>query len=221
MLPTALLFDMDGTLTDTEALWVESENRTLESLGSSWRGEDTKDIIGMDLTDAAAHIIEVRSLDITAVELANLLVDGVVKIGREQGMPWRPGAYELLELSVELGIPSALVTSSYIQFAELALENAPTGSLTSVVTGDQVTHGKPHPEPFLAAADKLDVPIGESMAFEDSRPGLVSAHSAGAITVGVPFQVELPRLKGVRIVRSLSDIGRQELERLVSGEGYL
>lgn len=145
-LPGAVLFDMDGTLTDTEKLWFEAETGVLADLGRSWKAGDEMAVIGLNLSMPAV-ISRPALIWSEPAELARRLTDRVVAIGEQKGMPWRPGALELLKLVARLGIPSALVTASHMPFAQLALERAPTGTLSVVVTGDQVENGKPHPQP--------------------------------------------------------------------------
>lgn len=218
MKPQALLFDMDGTLTDSEALWFESEVNVFKDFGIEWVDGYQNDIIGMAIEDSTSLLVKRHELPLTPKELSDLLVAEVVRLGTEKGMPWRPGAERLLELSVELGIPSALVTSSFREFADLTLANAPEGSLTTVITGDVVPSGfgKPHPKPYLMAADELGVDINACLAFEDSRPGVQSAHASGATPIAIPFHVAIPDLDGVKIVDSLEAVTEEYLLSVLS-----
>lgn len=204
-LPSGILFDMDGTLTDTEKLWFQAETEVLGELGRPWRAGDEMAIIGLNLIDAATHLTTSLDIDMDPAALGWMLTERVAKIGRERGMPWRPGAYELLELVAHLGIPSALVTASHIAFAQLALEQAPAGTLQVAVTGDQVKVGKPDPEPYLLAAERLGVSADRTLAFEDSVHGLTSALAAGCVTVGVPLKVDISGVAGVTLIDSLAD----------------
>ncbi|MCI7551108.1 MAG: HAD family phosphatase [Actinomycetaceae bacterium] len=214
--PAALLFDMDGTLTDSEQIWFRAEERVFGRYGIEWKDGDQLDLIGWALPRSMEYVVGKYSLDVDPLGLGDELVEEVIRIGTIDGMPWRPGAYALLENSVTWGIPSALVTSSYAGFAALTLAQAPQGSLSVQVTGDMVTRGKPDPEPFERAADLLGVSITDCVAFEDSAYGLTSAQRSGAHVIAVPFQVELPPLPGVTTIPSLEHVTLDLLATLVS-----
>lgn len=209
-IPAGLLFDMDGTLTDSEQLWFAAEKELFAELGHEWVDGMQHDIIGMSMTSATTFLVQKMGLDIPPAELGKELTARVVRLGKEHGMPWLPGALELLQSSASWGIPSALVTSSMPEFAGLTLANAPAGTLTVCVTGDR-TRGKPHPDPYLLAAKELGVVPEQCVAFEDSIPGLQAAVAAGTKAVGVPCQVELPEIAGVTYIESLSEVTKEFL----------
>ncbi|QRV01410.1 HAD family phosphatase [Arcanobacterium phocisimile] len=213
----AALFDMDGTLTDSEILWFEAEKAVFARYGKPWNDGDQNDLIGRAIEDSCRLIIERLDLPLTIDELAPMLVAEVVHQAKTRGMPWRPGARELLTALAEQGIPTALVTSSFSEFAQLTLDAAPEGTLTVSVTGDILPpgKGKPDPFPYRLAAEKLGVDINSCVAFEDSNPGVRSAHASGALTIAIPFQVPIPDLDNLVIVESLEDLSVAELHRLM------
>jgi beta-phosphoglucomutase-like phosphatase (HAD superfamily) len=96
----------------------------------------------------------------------------------------------LLELR-DAGIKTGLVTMSLSSMAHHVADRLGFVGFDVVVGGDDVTHSKPHPEPYLTAADLLGVNIAECCAFEDSEPGIASASASGAVTVGVPFMIDI------------------------------
>ncbi|WP_216404397.1 HAD family hydrolase [Arcanobacterium phocae] len=212
----AALFDMDGTLTDSEILWFEAEKAVFARYGKSWNDGDQNDLIGRAIEDSCRLLVSRLDLPLTPAELAPLLVDEVIHQAKTRGMPWRPGARELIDECVQAGIPTALVTSSYADFAQLTLDACP--DLTVAVTGDEVPagRGKPDPLPYRLAAEKLGVDIRDCVAFEDSDPGIRSAHASGALTVAIPFQVPIPPLDGLVIVDSLADLSIPYLEKLLA-----
>ncbi len=202
---------MDGTLTDSEKIWFSAETEVFHDLGHELDAEEAKKVIGMAITDSTVFLAELIGNEVTPKEIQTRLLDKVQEIAARDGLPWRPGAVELLQLTHKLGIPTALVTSSFRSFAQYALDKAPTGTLTVVVTGDVVPYGKPHPAPYLMAAAELGVDIKQCLAFEDSIPGLTSAYRSGAKAIGVPFQIQLPQFDGAIYVDSLDDIDEEFL----------
>jgi beta-phosphoglucomutase-like phosphatase (HAD superfamily) len=105
---------------------------------------------------------------------------------------------------------------SYRQLADALTEQAPF--FGAVVTGEMVSNGKPHPEPYLRASELLGVPIDRCLALEDSRPGVASAHASGARTVGVQRLSVLDPLPGLSRVRSLDALTDDAIARIMAGE---
>jgi HAD superfamily hydrolase (TIGR01509 family) len=121
-------------------------------------------------------------------EIVEILLDGVVARVK-RAVPWRPGAVELLLALRSADVPCALVTMSYQRFVDPILEHLPEGTFAEVVTGDAVTYGKPHPEPYLKAAAALGVAPDQCIAIEDSNTGTRSAEDAGCTVLVVPAHV--------------------------------
>lgn len=190
-LPAAVLWDMDGTLVDTEPYWMKCEFELAVKYGGSWSQEDALAVVGGDLLDSATYMREHMGIDRTPVEIVEELLDGVVeRIERE--VPWRPGARELLASLRQQDVPCALVTMSWRRFVEPVLRALPEGSFEVLVCGDEVDHGKPHPEPYLRAAELLGLRAEDTVAIEDSPTGASSAESAGCLVLVVPSQVPVP-----------------------------
>lgn len=200
----AVLWDMDGTLVDTEPYWMDTEFAIAEEYGAPWSHELGEQLIGNELMTSARFIREHMGLPLTPEEVLERLLDGVVA-RVAQHVPWRPGARELLLELAARGAPCALVTMSYTRFVAPILAELPDGIFAAVVTGDSVTHGKPHPEPYLTAARLLDVDPADCIAIEDSNTGCRSAEAAGCTVLGVPNQVPLE--PGVRRVFRDSLVG--------------
>ena len=188
--PAAVLWDMDGTLVDTEPYWLQAESDMVHAAGGVWTPEDGLQLVGSGL-ERSALILQSRGVTLSVEQIITTLTDRV----REQiadAVPWRPGARELLKELRDAGIPTALVTMSRRQ---MALEVA--GSLgfvgfDVVVAGDDVVNAKPHPEPYLNAAAQLGVDIVDCVALEDSEPGVASAVAAGARVFALPMHIPLP-----------------------------
>jgi len=214
-LPAAVLWDMDGTLVDTEPYWIAAQNELVASHGGTWSHEQALQLVGNSLVDSA-RILQAAGVALPEEEVVEWLLDRVVAATREV-TPWQPGARELLTSVAEAGVPCALVTMSYERFAEVVVTQA-GGALSVVVTGDQVTHGKPHPEAYLTAADRLGVAIEDCVAVEDSVPGIGSAMASGARVLAVQSHVPLPVLPGLSRAPSLELVDLATIARLHAGE---
>ncbi|MCW2867195.1 MAG: Phosphorylated carbohydrates phosphatase [Marmoricola sp.] len=190
-LPPAVLWDMDGTLVDTEPYWMQCEWQLAHKYGGSWSEEDALAVVGGDLLDSAGYMAEHMGINRTPRQIVDELLDGVIEMV-EQEIPWRPGARELLAALGEAEIPCALVTMSWRRFVDPVLAALPTGAFDALVCGDEVSHGKPHPEPYLRAADLLGVTAVDSVAIEDSPTGAASAAAAGCHVLVVPHHVPVP-----------------------------
>jgi len=209
----AVLWDMDGTLVDTEPYWIASEHQLVAEHGIAWSDADAHSLVGFDLL-AAAHELRNRggvTLDPQAV-VEYLLAHVIARCA--EGLPWRPGAPELLAGCVAAGIPNVMVTMSWRSLADAVIGAAPAGSFTASITGDEVTNGKPDPDPYLAAAAALGVDPSACLAIEDSPTGVASALAAGCVTLGVPHVVSLPTSAGLTIVDSLTGIDVDALRRI-------
>lgn len=187
----AVLFDMDGTLIDTEPSWIAAEMALVGEFGGSWTLADGQSLVGNSLMASAAVLRERGGVALPDEEIVDRLLDHMVEAVRE-GVQWQPGALDLLGELTEAGLPCAVVTSSYRNLAEAVLAHLPSGTFDVLVTGDEVRVGKPHPDPYLLAAARLGVATELCVAVEDSLPGLTSALRAGCVAVAVPHVVPIP-----------------------------
>jgi HAD superfamily hydrolase (TIGR01509 family) len=184
----AVLWDMDGTLVDTEPYWMEAEDALAEKYGGTWSRDHALELVGFDLLDSGRYIREHMGIDVAPEQIVDELLDSVIA-RVEHAVPWRPGARELLASLRAAGVRLGLVTMSYTRFVEPILADLPDATFAVVVTGDTVDRGKPHPEPYLAAARGLDVLAGECLAIEDSETGATSAEAAGCTVLCAPLHV--------------------------------
>jgi HAD superfamily hydrolase (TIGR01509 family) len=215
-LPAAVFWDMDGTLVDTEPYWINAEHAIVEEAGGVWNDDYAHQLVGNDLMVSAEFIRDKSPVTLEPVEIIDELLQRVIVQVREH-VPWRPGALELLAALREAGVPNALVTMSWRSLADSVVTALPEGTFTAVITGDEVEHGKPHPEPYLAAARALGVGLAESVAIEDSPTGVRSAVAAGVPTLAVPHVVPVPMTRGAVQVPSLVGITPSDLRRLFDG----
>jgi HAD superfamily hydrolase (TIGR01509 family) len=212
-LPAAVLWDMDGTLVDTEPYWIGAEHAIVEEHGGTWSDEFAHELVGNDLMVSAAFIRQNSPITWADERIVDELLVRVVARVRDH-VPWRPGARELLGALADEGVPSALVTMSWRSLADAVVDALPTGTFAAVVTGDEVPHGKPHPAPYHRAAHLLGVEPRACVAIEDSPTGVRSAVAAGVPTLAVPHVVPVPPTPGAVHVGSLRGMTPQRLAEL-------
>ena len=176
---------MDGTLVDTERYWMAAEEELVEEFEGTWTHDDALALVGSGLWESAA-VFQAKGVALEADAIVARLTARVREQLTEHGVPWRPGARELLQSLREASVPTALVTMSIRSMADDIITAIPFSAFDIVITGDAVEHAKPHPQPYLLAAEQLGVDIAECIAIEDSPAGLTSAHAAGAIAIGGP-----------------------------------
>ncbi len=189
-LPQAVLWDMDGTLVDTEPYWIECEFDLVHRFGGTWSMEQAHSLVGLALPTSAAIIARDGGVPLPPDQIIDDLIAGVIaRVGED--VPWRPGARELLAALVREAIPNALVTMSYRRLAEAVIRALPPHSFGALVAGDDVLRGKPDPEPYLRAAARLGVSPQDCVAIEDSPSGVASARAAGVPLIAVEHLVPL------------------------------
>lgn len=191
--PRAVLWDMDGTVVDTEPYWMAAETRLVESFGGTWTHEDALQLVGSGLIDSAI-ILQNAGVRMEAEAIVAHLTDEVQNLLRTEGVPFRPGARELLLDLKRAGITTALVTMSLRRMALSVVDLIDFPAFDLVVAGDDVDNPKPHPEPYLQAAALLDIDIAEAVVIEDSPTGVRAGIASGAVTLGVPHIVSLDGL---------------------------
>ncbi|WP_454294920.1 HAD family hydrolase [Salana multivorans] len=210
VLPAAVLWDLDGTLVDTEPLWIAAEQELVASYGGVWTHEDALTLVGNPLLVSAASL-QARGVDLAAEEIAAWLIDRVNTQVLASGPTWRPGALELLAQAREAGIPQAIVTMSYRVQAQAVADALPAGTIQTIVSGDMVERGKPDPEAYLTAAAALGVDPRDALAIEDSATGARAALDSGAATVTCPNVVPVPELPGLGRIASLASTSIEAL----------
>ena len=214
--PAAVLWDMDGTLVDTEPYWIATEYALAEKYGGTWSEEHALNLVGNALLESGDYIRVHMGIDRTPQQIVDELLDGVVERVRHE-VPWRPGARELLADLRAHGVPCALVTMSWQRFVEPILARLPADAFASVVTGDRVEFGKPHPEPYLKAAAELGVATEDCIAIEDSNTGAKSAVAAGCVVLCVPHHVPILEGDARVFADTLAGLDTAGLARVVEG----
>lgn len=206
---------MDGTLVDTEPLWIAAEQELVASYGGVWTDEMAHQLVGNSLIVSGQIIRDNSPVDLSAEEIVDYLLERVID-GMRRHVPWRPGARDLLDQCVAQGIPNALVTMSYESFAGVLVGAVPDGTFAVIVTGDEVTKGKPDPEAYLTAVSRLGVAPAECVAIEDSIPGVTAAVAAGVPTVAVPHVVAVPSMAGAVQLDSLVGVDPAALRAITA-----
>lgn len=217
-LPAAVLWDMDGTIIDTEPYWIDAEIALATRDGGTWTHDDGLTLIGKALPESAEILRERAGVKGSNDDIVDDLVRQVGHLLRTHGAEWQPGARELLAELNAAQVPCALVTMSYTSLADILVELLPPNTFTAVVTGDMVTHGKPHPEPYLKAAELLGVDPAQCIAIEDSPTGVASAEAAGARVIGVPHFVPIDATPNRSRVPSLTNVTLDIIARIHSGD---
>ncbi|MGW6283107.1 HAD family hydrolase [Kribbella sp. NPDC055071] len=211
----AVLWDMDGTLVDSEKVWADVQLRLLPELGATWTVQDCVDLIGSDLRDAVlVWMSRIPAGAITADELADRMFSEVVEALRTE-VTFQPGALELLQALRKEDIPCGLVSASYRVMIDAVLSHLPPDPFDVVVAGDEVTLGKPNPEPYLTAAAKLGVDPAQCVVIEDSVTGTEAGTAAGAYVVAVPQWVTIPDAPRRLVVKSLEPLTPESLRALL------
>jgi HAD superfamily hydrolase (TIGR01509 family) len=189
-LPDAILFDMDGTLIDSEGQWLRAERKVMLAIGGTWTEEDQAACLGGPLERAVAYMIGKSAGRHDHEAVGSMLLDEMEASFRESPLVWQPGARDLLIAARTQGIPTALVSASWNR-----LIDAVSGKITDdlgvrafdvVVAGDDVAQSKPHPEAYLKAAADLGAVPGRCLALEDSPTGVASAVAAGCRVIAIP-----------------------------------
>lgn len=204
---------MDGTLVDTEPMWMDAEHALAAEYGATWTHEDGIALVGSGLLDAGVYIREKMGVPLTAEQIVDRLVDSVTDSLRAS-VPWRPGARELLQSLHDAGVPMALVTMSYRVQADIIAEAA--GVFDAVVAGDEVTRPKPFPDPYHQGATAIGVAVDRCVAFEDSPTGVRSAVDAGCTTVVVQGHADVDPTLGHLRVSGLENMTVDRIRSLVA-----
>lgn len=215
--PKALLLDLDGTLLESEKLWLIAEQQVMERYGYVWTPADQHHCLGGPL-ERVAQYMEIKANGSERSEvIGSQLLNTVADLFMTEPLEWRPGAEALVAQAHQLQIPTVIVTASWRSVLDtvMARMGESVGTFSHSIAGDEVQNSKPHPEPYLCAAISVGVPIEDCLAIEDSPTGTQSAVSAGARVVAVEHMATID-VAGAFIVRTLAGQDVESLWKLVN-----
>jgi len=207
---SAILFDMDGTLIDSEPLWLAAEKQVMEEVGSTWDEADQISCFGGPRAKTE-RIMQEKSGYIKPDGYFGDALDDLMEKKLSSELKLIPGALDLISECKSNGLKCALVTASGGRLMKVVLNHFPLDTFDIVISGDDVSKSKPDPEPYLLAANKLSVDINKSVVIEDSLTGVTSGLASGAQVIGVPHLVNLPKHENLRVVAELNEINYQSL----------
>ncbi|MEZ2174483.1 HAD family phosphatase, partial [Acinetobacter baumannii] len=179
------IFDMDGTMFDTERLRFQTlQQASRELIGVEFSESYLMQCLGLSARSAEQLAKERYGQDVPYAEIRQRADVLELEHVRHHGVPIKKGLLQVLERLRKAGLKMAVATSSRRAIAEEYLINANVYKFFDVlVCGDEIKQGKPHPEIFISAAEKINLSPAQCLMFEDSENGLRSAYDAGGMTV--------------------------------------
>ncbi|MFF0499584.1 HAD family hydrolase [Nocardia aobensis] len=219
MTVAAVLWDMDGTLLDSEKLWDIGVRELAEELGGRMTDAIRHALIGADARNALRILFDGLGLELdpAAMLAAGQWLERRVTELMAGPIPWRPGAQDALASLRAAGLPAALVTNTKRSITELCLETLGRHMFDVSVCGDEVDSGKPAPDPYLRAARLLGVDPEDCVAVEDSPTGSAAALAAGCRVLVVPCEIAVPSRPGLEFRESLVGLTVDELALVHAG----
>ena len=211
----AVLFDLDGTLVDSEPVWDDALRVLARELGAELSDRARAATVGTNV-DVSVAIVHADLGRPDADPLAS--GERLVALARERfarGLVWRPGARALVDAVRGAGIPTALVTNTQRPLVRVALGPLVEELFDASVCGDEVRQPKPHPEPYATAAALLGADPPDTVAVEDSPTGAASAEAAGCRVLVVPAAVPVPAGPRRTFAPTLAGISVAHLAALV------
>lgn len=206
----AVLWDLDGTLIDSETYWIRTELDIASEHGAAWGEADGLAAVGQPLSHTAEMMIA-RGVRSTVADLTTELLERMRELVRTRGVPYRPGVTELMSGLRDAGVLQGLVTMSFGGYVDAVVAGT-SGTFGVVQTGDTVARGKPDPEIYLRAVSSLGVEVRHCLAIEDSPSGVGAILAAGVTPVAVPFMVDIPHDDRLVFLPSLEGIGVDTLD---------
>ncbi|NLE81867.1 MAG: HAD family phosphatase [Rhodococcus sp.] len=202
---SGVMWDMDGTLLDSERMWDIAVRELSVHLGGTMTEDTRRKTIGASSPNALAIIFDSLGLEHhpdALAEAKDWMYSRVEELFADVG--WRPGAQRALALVREHGLKTALVTNTERRLVDRALDRLGREYFDHAVCGDDVPEGKPHPGPYLRGAHLLGLHPSKCLAVEDSPTGAAAAEAAGCSVLVVPCEVPVPE-SPARVFRTTLD----------------
>jgi HAD superfamily hydrolase (TIGR01509 family) len=211
--PDAVFFDMDGLLIDSEPTWFQAEADMLAGYGYTLGPEHYPQVLGKPIEVSTAYLLELTGHPVSAEQFSDGIELAMVERLRD-GVPLMPGAKDLLTELEAAGIPLALVSASSRRIVDACLPVIGPDHFRFTVSGDDVERSKPNPDPYLLAAERLNVNPTRCVVLEDSPTGAAAGHAAGCRVVAVPHAATVEARERVTVVDSLRRVNLAFLRRL-------
>jgi HAD superfamily hydrolase (TIGR01509 family) len=210
----AVIFDLDGVLIDSESVWDAARRDVVSETGGAWSDSATRAMQGMSSPEWSRYLHDELGVSLDPGEISRQVV-GRVLAAYDREVPLLPGAVEAVR-RVAGRWPLALASSANRPVIDAVLHTAGlTGCFSAIVSGDEVARGKPSPDVYLAAADKLGVEPARAAAVEDSTNGLRSAAAAGMLVIAVPNREFPPAEDAVALAELVvGSVGELTLESI-------
>ncbi len=185
--PAAIIFDMDGTLVDSERLWKVAETNLLARRGVAYSDEKHAPFIGMGMDDFMPGIAGAYGLDEDIDALVDELMSEIIGLIKTESQA-QPGAFEMVDYVIERSIPYGIASSSSLQVIHATIGSQPRwdNAFAFRTSAEEVPKGKPAPDVYLLAAERLSVDPTTCIAIEDSKNGARAAVAAGMTCLAVP-----------------------------------
>ena len=214
----AVLWDMDGTLVDSEKIWSISLSDLARHLGGELSLPGREAMVGTNMPVSVRLLFADLGLDPDPARMGEAIEWLADRTGQlfAGELPLRAGAAEALAAVRTAGVPCALVTNTERVLTELALDSLGRDHFDATVCGDEVANSKPAPDVYVRAAQLLQVPVEATVAVEDSPTGVASAEAAGCTVLVVPSVVPVPAGERRTFRHSLVGLTADELAGLVA-----
>jgi HAD superfamily hydrolase (TIGR01509 family) len=181
----AVIFDLDGVLVDSEALWDDARRQLVEESGGTWKDDAQHAMMGMSSLEWSRYMREELDVPMSEEAISEAVVERLEGLYRER-LPLIPGARASV-IAVAQRWPLALASSANRPLIELVLELAGLADcFEATVSSEEVANGKPAPDVYLEAARRLSTEPAMCVAVEDSTSGLRAAAAAGMGVVAIP-----------------------------------
>jgi len=181
----AVIFDMDGLLVDSEPVWDSARRSMADEAGKTWTEDDHKAVMGASTREWADYMIDRLELTLSRQEVEDQIVERMVEV-YQAGIPYLPGALHAVDLAAR-HYPTALASGSHPTLIDaVTADAAMKGKFGVIVSADEVGAGKPAPDVYMAAADRLGVEPDGCVCLEDSGNGILSGVRTGMKVIAVP-----------------------------------